>query len=96
MKQTKKSIPKLIWINHNKWRVLIKTGIIQDDYGVECAGLCDTTKRQIILASPDYQVFLHEYIHAVLYEYAMYRTSLTPDVEEMICEFVSRELVKLN
>ncbi len=68
--------------------------------GVEVMGYVDADKRVIYLQKnlppqEERKLFIHELIHAICSEYELHVTSLTPDVEEMLCQLIAGYVCQL-
>lgn len=87
-------VPKEIYILGKKWQVVHKWRL--EDEGVMCDGLADVESRTIYLChglgNSKFQIFLHEFIHAVLAEAGVYHAGLSEEVEEIISHNLSKEL----
>jgi hypothetical protein len=88
--------PKSFRINGQLWRVKVAKVVELED--VDVLGVCEYEKRTITLQKqkPDemMQTFLHEWFHAVLYEYGFYVTELHSDLEEMLAECLAQQLFR--
>ncbi len=88
-------IPSELSIKGHLWTVKYKWRLVDDD-DHPCDGLCVTNERTIYLAhglgEDKATVFLHEWAHAVMFESGLYVTSLSKDVEEMVCQAIATEL----
>lgn len=106
MKSTKKvqaktkgggRVPKELDVRGQRWQVHYKWGL-RDEDGELCDGLCDAKNRKIWLShglgDDKFEIFMHEYVHAILAEVGLYHTSLTKDQEEAICHNVGADIVK--
>jgi len=67
--------------------------------GELCFGTCCTKTKTITieknLDQDERQItFLHEFIHAIIHESGLNTTSLSSDVQEVICENIAKQLVK--
>lgn len=81
-------IPKAITIYGKRWTTNYKWNLF-DDEGNRCDGLCCKKTRTITLDrylkdTEKTSTYLHELLHAVLYELKINQTSLDSDVEEII------------
>lgn len=75
-----------------KWR-------LQDDSGHLCEGLCDLDEKIIYLdrSVPETkraQVYLHEELHAVIFELGLHLTSLSSDAEEVLVQGIARHILE--
>lgn len=91
-------IPKSILVKGKRWKVAYKWNL-KDDHENPCDGVCDTTNRTIFLdrALPKTerpQTFLHELIHAVVYELHL-NTSFPDEVEEVLAEGLSQYFLEI-
>lgn len=92
-------IPRKFKVRGNTWRVEYCADLV-DEYDKKCDGILEHDKRLLYieksLNSHQRQLaYLHEWVHCVLYEHKLGVTSLTPDVEEIICEAFAEELKKI-
>lgn len=88
-------LPKKISIEGKQWTVIRKWRIVEN--GVECDGLCVSEKREIWVChglpeAEAFQIFMHEYLHAVFIEKGIHLLSIPPEVEEMLVHGISKEL----
>lgn len=83
-------IPNEFKLKGKRWRVLYEVNPVEDE--VDCDGLCDTDKREIILRKSlkgkyKQSVFLHELTHAMLFEaHINAGVPFSEGVEEVICD----------
>lgn len=89
-------IPKTILVSGHEWTVEYKWNLRYDNQ--KCDGLCCHETRTIYLdrsltKQNKITTFLHEYIHAVIAELNIKRKSLPMELEELIVEALSQELV---
>lgn len=91
-------VPKSILIKGKRWKVNYKWNL-RDDDNHPCDGLCEYKIRTIWIdrALPKAerpQTFLHEIIHALIYELHL-NTSLPSEVEEVLAEGISQYLFEI-
>jgi len=87
-------IPKNIMIYGKKWQIRYKKFPIPLDDEIGTEGLCDKEERVIYIEKSldlydKENTFVHELIHAINYELKLGQTSLTSDVEEIICQGIA-------
>jgi hypothetical protein len=88
-------IPKKVLIEGQSWSVVRKWRIVEG--GVECDGLCVPEKKEIWLChgldkDEAYQIFMHEFLHAVLNEKGIYLVNVSDEVEDIIVHGIAKEL----
>lgn len=88
-------IPASIKIKNNVWKVVYKWNI-KNDQGEMLDGLCDPMKKIIYLAhglskADAEDSFLHEYLHAVQFEFGLHHT-LSDDMQESIAHNFADQL----
>ena len=81
-----------VWHTKYKWN-------LRDDENTKLDGWMIPDERCIYIdrmlsAEEKYQTYLHELIHALMFELSLHTTSLSLDVEEIICEGLSKFLVE--
>jgi len=90
-------IPKQIDVLGKKWKVSYRWRLLDGD--IKCDGLCCHTSRTIFIdrstAKADRpQIFLHELLHAVLFEAKLTDAeSFSCEIEEILVEVVSSYLL---
>jgi len=95
--QGKVNIPKEFKIKGKTWRVEYVWRLKHDD-GEDCDGLCRPSDRTILLKhglkDEKWITFLHEYVHAVLYEahITAHEGGIDGIVEEVVCDAVADAL----
>ena len=90
-------IPNSIIIEGYKWTIKRKWKLEID--GNSCLGLCSPESRTIFLVhglekDEAFEVFMHEYLHAILYEKGFYLTARTLDAEELLVNGLAKELLR--
>lgn len=88
-------LPKKVLIEGIEWMIVRKWRIVSE--GTECDGLCVHDKHEIwvlhgLEEAEAFRIFIHEYLHAILYEKGIYLTGLSDEAEEMIVHGISKEL----
>jgi hypothetical protein len=78
--------------------IVIQSPKVMDDEGNLCDGLCDVTEKTIEICQfqtreSKQQAFIHELIHAVLWEIGASRR-LGEDLEDVIADGLSKFLIK--
>lgn len=91
-------IPKTILVKGKRWKIFYKWNLMDDD-GCKCDGLCEYKARVIwldrsLLKSEKVQTFLHELVHALIYELHL-NTSLPGEVEEVLAEGISQYFLEI-
>lgn len=86
-------IPKHIDVKGKRWKISYKWNLADDD-GTKCDGLCEYKTRTIWLdraipKSERPQVFLHELVHALIYELHL-TDGLPNELEEVLAEGFSQ------
>jgi hypothetical protein len=88
------TIPKTLQVYGKRWQIKTKKfpAPIDDEPGTE--GLCCKESRVIYIertlsGEEKLNTFLHEIIHAINYELKLGQTSLSSDVEEVICQGIA-------
>jgi hypothetical protein len=89
-------IPDKINVLGREYEVIIEDGLFCESEKVD--GLCDHERHSIHICrylpkSEKPEVFLHEFIHAALWELGVSR-QLSADVEEVIADGLGKALVK--
>lgn len=91
------NIPKRLKILGRPWKVVYKKEIVMD--GVQCAGLCDFEKKTIFLLKElpqdlQFEVFLHEFFHAVFFEIGIDFEQVPQWVEHLFIAGISRDMLQ--
>lgn len=91
-------VPKHINVYGKRWTVSYKWNL-QNSNGERADGLCDTATRIIwidrLVEKPARKsVFLHELLHAILFELKIGQTSLNCEVEEIIVTGIEEYLIE--
>ena len=90
-------LPKHINVLGKKWKVSYKWNLT--DEGIKCLGLCCHESRTIFIDRTSTkaerpQIFLHELLHAILFEAKLTDAdSFSTEVEEIMVELVSTYLL---
>lgn len=91
-------IPKQFSIKGKQWKVSFRKKVKHED-GEICRGLCVFGERRILLVKdmPEAErteVFLHEMVHATLYEaHLSPGTGLASEAEEIVCDAITDTLL---
>lgn len=83
-------------IKGHEWRVIFLDQVDEED----SMGECECTNRIIYIKDgleeeEEVATFLHELLHAIMFESGIHCTSVSSDVQEIICENISLELARL-
>lgn len=64
--------------------------------GVEVYGYCDYALKELHVAKNEeyFSTLIHEMIHAILWESGLNNAKINNDIEEVLCEVLSRQLAR--
>ena len=91
-----RSLPQFVTYEGHTYRLVFKKILFDENDGTELRGTVDTYNKVIEISrrqslSSQWETIFHEFCH----EFLVHRVELQPDVEETICESVSRGLFQL-